>query len=87
VINTLPIYKTLSEVLDEKTAQQITAAFEQYHALAEKEAVEKLATRRDIEELKLQIEQAKTATIKWTAGIMVAQFLAIAAFILQVVRY
>ncbi len=44
-----------------------------------------LATKSDIKEVELKIEQAKSSTIKWVAGLLVAQTGAIIAAIIAII--
>jgi hypothetical protein len=83
IVDTLKIYERLKNAdLNEQAAKEIAEVF--------REVVdEQLVTKKDLEEslaktkteLQLSIEKAKNSTIKWVAGMLVAQAAVIAALV------
>ncbi|MDP3260268.1 MAG: hypothetical protein Q8M34_06760 [Thermodesulfovibrionales bacterium] len=86
MVDTLKIYERLKSAdLNDKAAKEIAEVF--------KETIdEQLATKRDIEilrtdleklriELTMEIQKSKTETIKWVAGMLVAQAAIVATLV------
>lgn len=79
MIDTLKIYERLKNAeLNDKAAKEIAEVF--------KESVnEYLATKADLEKLRIEltaeIQKSKTETIKWVAGMLVAQAAIIATLV------
>jgi len=86
MVDTLKIYERLKNAeLNDKAAKEIAEVF--------KETIdEQLATKRDVEilrtdveklriELTAEIQKSKTETIKWVAGMLVAQAAIIATLV------
>lgn len=78
-INTLNIYSRLKSTgLSEESAKEIAEVFQET-------IDEKLATKNDLElvknELKKEIAESKADTIRWVAGMLVAQAALIATLV------
>ncbi len=81
IMQGVELFNIFSETYGKEKAQAIVKDIESIVNAKNQE----LATKGDIKEIELKIEQAKSSTIKWVAGLLAAQAGAIIAAIVTII--